>query len=180
MSKIKNRDKRKKAQARKLNQKRASQPVYYDGYMQIPLDPNLSGEDLKRRTIYEGLDWSDYKTRVEILSSPRLFKVTTHVVNNKGETAVATIDYQGRGDKATLAEASSMAFRAAREDCAAINMSKSSVVIRAQKDLSKAPKEIDVDLLASKKPIMGRANPFFGNKAIIDEAIDDLVETLPL
>ena len=160
MAKIKNRDQRKRKSVRKANQKLASQPIYYDGYMQIPLDPSLSNEELKRSVIYQGKDWSNYDKRCEILNEPRIFKTTAHVYNLNGDVAVATVDYQETGSRKTLAEVSMLAFRAARDGCGAIDMKRSTIVIRAQKDETKAPKKIDTDTLASNNVVLGASQPY--------------------
>lgn len=116
--------------------------------------------EAKRRTEYDG-DWIDPDMREEILGNPRKFVVTAHITDSKGEQAVATIDYQGYGSRNTIADASIVAFDAAREKKGDIVMRQCHIVVRARKDGSKAPKEIDIEALqaSKRKPIMGLANP---------------------
>jgi|26BtaG_2_1085354.scaffolds.fasta_scaffold00042_3 hypothetical protein len=163
MAKIKNRDKRKKAAVKKANQVKAGKPEMYEGYMKIPLDTSLTGDQVRNRTEYFD-DWVNPKVRKEILESPRKFVVTGHVCMADGEMYCATIDYQGYGDRRTIPDAANMAFDAARNGSGAVIMSKSYVVVRAQKDMSKFPKEIDVEALKAeqekKVPVMGVVQPF--------------------
>lgn len=163
MAKTKNRDKRKKAQTKKSNQIKAGKPEQYEGYMRIPLDNMLSGDEVRNRTEYYD-EWANLKKRIEILESPRKFIVTGHVCMADGEMYCATIDYQGYGDKRTIPDAANMAFDAARNGSGAVNMSESYVIVRAQKDMTKLPKEIDVEALKAqqqkKQPVMGLLNPY--------------------
>lgn len=162
MAKTKNRDKRKKAAVKKANQVKAGKPEMYEGYMKIPLDTSLTGDQVRNRTEYFD-EWVSPKVRKEILESPRKFVVTGHV-HIDGKMYCATIDYQGYGDRRTIPDAANMAFDAARNGSGAIIMSKSYVVVRAQKDMTKFPKEIDVEALKAKQqkkvPIMGLVQPF--------------------
>ena len=163
MAKAKNRDKRKKAAIKKANQAKASKPEMYEGYMKIPLDNMLGPDEVRNRTEYFD-DWTSFDKRKEILESPRKFVVTGHVCMADGEMYCATIDYQGYGDKRTIPDAANMAFDAARNGSGAVIMSKSYVVVRAQKDMSKFPKEIDIEALKAErdkpKPVMGLVKPF--------------------
>ena len=163
MAKIKNRDKRKKAAVRKANQAKAGKPEMYEGYMKIPLDTSLTGDQVRNRTEYFD-EWISPKVRKEILESPRKFVVTGHVCMADGEMYCATIDYQGYGDRRTIPDAANMAFDAARNGSGAVIMSKSYVVVRAQKDMSKFPKEIDIGALKAeqqkKAPVMGLVQPY--------------------
>lgn len=163
MAKIKNRDKRKKAAVRKVNQVKASKPEMYEGYMKIPLDTSLTGDQVRNRTEYFD-EWVSPKVRKEILESPRKFVVTGHVCMADGEMYCATIDYQGYGDRRTIPDAANMAFDAARNGSGAVIMSKSYVVVRAQKDMSKFPKEIDIEAIKAeqqkKAPVMGLVQPY--------------------
>jgi len=163
MAKIKNRDKRKKAAVRKANQAKAGKPEMYEGYMKIPLDTSLTGDQVRNRTEYFD-EWISPKVRKEILESPRKFVVTGHVCMADGEMYCATIDYQGYGDRRTIPDAANMAFDAARNGSGAVIMSKSFVVVRAQKDMSKFPKEIDIEATKAeqqkKAPVMGLVQPF--------------------
>lgn len=163
MAKIKNRDKRKKAAVRKANQVKAGKPEMYEGYMKIPLDTSLTGDQVRNRTEYFD-EWVSPKVRKEILESPRKFVVTGHVCMADGEMYCATIDYQGYGDRRTIPDAANMAFDAARNGSGAVIMSKSYVVVRAQKDMSKFPKEIDIEAIKAeqqkKAPVMGLVQPY--------------------
>lgn len=163
MAKIKNRDKRKKAAVKKANQVKAGKPEMYEGYMKIPLDTSLTGDQVRNRTEYFD-EWVSPKVRKEILESPRKFVVTGHVCMADGEMYCATIDYQGYGDRRTIPDAANMAFDAARNGSGAVIMSKSYVVVRAQKDMSKFPKEIDIDAIKAeqqkKAPVMGLVQPY--------------------
>lgn len=131
MAKLKNRDKRKKATQRKANQASAGKPEYYDGYLRIPLDNMLDGDEVRNRSVFVG-EWD--ARRAEILSEPRLFKVTAHIFNSKGAKAVATIDYQSAGTNYSIAEAATIAFDAARNGTSDMNMRESYIVIRAQRN----------------------------------------------
>lgn len=163
MAKIKNRDKRKKAAVKKANQVKAGKPEMYEGYMKIPLDTSLTGDQVRNRTEYFD-EWVSPKVRKEILESPRKFVVTGHVCMADGEMYCATIDYQGYGDRRTIPDAANMAFDAARNGSGAVIMSKSYVVVRAQKDMSKFPKEIDIEAIKAeqqkKAPVMGLVQPY--------------------
>ena len=163
MAKIKNRDKRKKAAVKKANQVKAGKPEMYEGFMKIPLDTSLTGDQVRYRTEYFD-EWVSPKVRKEILESPRKFVVTGHVCMADGEMYCATIDYQGYGDRRTIPDAANMAFDAARNGSGAVIMSKSYVVVRAQKDMSKFPKEIDIEAIKAeqqkKAPVMGLVQPF--------------------
>lgn len=163
MAKAKNRDKRKKAAVKKANQVKAGKPEMYEGYMKIPLDTSLTGDQVRNRTEYFD-EWISPKVRKEILESPRKFVVTGHVCMADGEMYCATIDYQGYGDRRTIPDAANMAFDAARNGSGAVIMSKSYVVVRAQKDMSKFPKEIDIEAIKAeqqkKAPVMGLMQPF--------------------
>lgn len=163
MAKLKNRAKRKKAVERKINQEKAKKPILYEGYMKIPLDNMLSSDDVRNRTEYFD-EWAGIDKRREILESPRKFIVTGHVRMIDGVMYCATIEYQGYGDKRTIPDAANMAFNEARNGSGAVIMSESYVVVRAQKDMSKFPKEIDVEALIAerevRKPIMGLFNPY--------------------
>lgn len=163
MAKIKNRDKRKKAAVKKANQAKAGKPEMYEGYMKIPLDTSLTGDQVRNRTEYFD-EWISPKVRKEILESPRKFVVTGHVCMADGEMYCATIDYQGYGDRRTIPDAANMAFDAARNGSGAVIMSKSYVVVRAQKDMSKFPKEIDIEAIKAeqqkKAPVMGLVQPY--------------------
>lgn len=131
MAKTKNRDKRKKAAQRKANQAKAKEPQYYEGYLKIPLDNMLDGDEVRKRSEFYG-DWEQKSP--EILGQPRLFKVTAHIYNSKGAKAVATIDYQSAGTNYSIAEAATIAFDAARNGTADMNMRESYIVIRAQRE----------------------------------------------
>lgn len=163
MAKIKNRDKRKKAAVKKANQVKAGKPEMYEGYMKIPLDTSLTGDQVRNRTEYFD-EWISPKVRKEILESPRKFVVTGHVCMADGEMYCATIDYQGYGDRRTIPDAANMAVDAARNGSGLMDMSKTYIIVRAQKDMSKFPKEIDVEALKAKQkkkvPIMGLVKPF--------------------
>ena len=163
MAKTKNRDKRKKAAVKKANQVKAGKPEMYEGYMKIPLNTSLTGDQVRNRTEYFD-EWVSPKVRKEILESPRKFVVTGHVCMADGEMYCATIDYQGYGDRRTIPDAANMAFDAARNGSGAVIMSKSFVVVRAQKDMSKFPKEIDIEAIKAeqqkKAPVMGLVQPF--------------------
>ena len=163
MAKIKNRDKRKKAAVKKANQVKAGKPEMYEGFMKIPLDTSLTGDQVRYRTEYFD-EWVSPKVRKEILESPRKFVVTGHVCMADGEMYCATIDYQGYGDRRTIPDAANLAFDAARNGSGAVIISKSFVVVRAQKDMSKFPKEIDIEAIKAeqqkKAPVMGLVQPF--------------------
>lgn len=135
----------------------------YEGYMKIPLDTSLTGDQVRYRTEYFD-EWVSPKVRKEILESPRKFVVTGHVCMADGEMYCATIDYQGYGDRRTIPDAANMAFDAARNGSGLMNLKESYVIIRAQKDMTKFPKEIDVEALKAKQkkkvPIMGLVKPF--------------------
>lgn len=131
MAKAKNRNKRKKATQKKLNQSRAKEPQYYEGYLKIPLDNMLEADEVRKRSEFYG-DWEQKSP--EILGEPRLFKVTAHIYNSKGDKAVATIDYQSAGTNYSIAEAATIAFDAARNGTADMNMRESYIVVRAQKE----------------------------------------------
>lgn len=163
MAKLKNRASRKKAAEKKANQAKASKIEMYEGYMKIPLDNSLTGQEVRNRTEYYD-DWVSQKTRIKIMGEPRMFVVTAHVYMIDGKRYCATLDYQGYGGRETIPDAANMAFNAVRNGSGLVDMSRSYVVVRAQKDMSKFPKEIDVEALKAEQqkqsPIMGLLNPF--------------------
>lgn len=100
----------------------------FTGHMRIPLDPTLSDYDIVRRSELVG----DWKTKSkQILKKPRLFTVTAHIFNTNNEKAVTTVNYRSRGGNKTIAEAAIMAFDAARNGTANINMSESYIILKA-------------------------------------------------
>lgn len=163
MAKLKNRASRKKAQAKKINQASAGKAEMYEGYMAIPLDTSLESDQVRSRTEYYD-DWANLKKRINIMGEPRMFVVTAHVYMTDGKRYCATIDYQGYGGRDTIPDAANMAFNEVRNGSGLVDMSRSYVIVRAQKDMSKFPKEIDVEALKAKehkpKPLMGLLNPF--------------------
>lgn len=163
MAKTKNRDKRKKAAEKKVNQIKAGKPEMYEGFMKIPLNNSFTSEDIRIRTEYED-DWVSRKVRTKIMNEPRMFLVTAHVYMSDGKRYCATIDYQSFGGRETIPDAANMAVDAVRNKSGAMNMSDSYIVVRAQKDMSKFPKEIDVEALKAKQqkkvPVMGLVKPF--------------------
>ena len=84
MSKIKNRDKRKKSAIKKANQVKASKPEMYEGFMRIPLNNSFTPNEVRIRTEYEG-DWISPKVRATIMNEPRMFVVTAHVFMTDGK-----------------------------------------------------------------------------------------------
>lgn len=100
----------------------------FTGYMRIPLDQTLTGDEIVQRSELVG----DWKTKSkQILKKPRLFTVTAHIKNTSGDKAVTTVNYRGKGGNKTIAEAAIMAFDAARNGTANIDMSDSHIILRA-------------------------------------------------
>lgn len=100
----------------------------FSGHMRISLDPRLSESDIIKRSELVG----DWKTKSkQILKKPRLFTVTAHLFNTNNEKAVATVNYRSRGGNKTIAEASTVAFDAARNGTANINMGQSYIILKA-------------------------------------------------
>lgn len=100
----------------------------FTGYMKIPLDPRLSESDVIKRSELVG----DWKTKSkQILKKPRLFTVTAHLFNTNNEKAVATVNYRSHGGNKTIAEAATVAFDAARNGTANINMGQSYIILKA-------------------------------------------------
>ncbi|MGO2504797.1 MAG: hypothetical protein ACTH7L_01640 [Psychrobacter alimentarius] len=163
MAKTKNRDKRKKVAQRKANQASASKPEMYEGFMRVPLNNSFTSDEVRIHTEYEG-DWVSRKMRKKIMNEPRMFVVTAHVYMNDGKRYCATIEYQSYGGRETIPDAANMACDAARNGSGLMNLKESYVIIRAQKDMTKFPKEIDVEALKAKQkkkvPIMGLVKPF--------------------
>lgn len=163
MAKTKNRDKRKKVAQKKLNQASAGKPEMYEGYMKVPLNNSFTSDEVRIRTEYEG-DWVNRKLRATIMNEPRMFVVTAHIFMNDGKRYCATIEYQSYGGRETIPDAANMACDAARNGSGLMNMTDSYVIIRAQKDMTKFPKEIDVEALKAnqkkKVPIMGLMQPY--------------------
>lgn len=163
MAKTKNRDKRKKVAQRKANQASASKPEMYEGFMRIPLNNSFTPHEVRIRTEYEG-DWVNRKVRATIMNEPRMFVVTAHVFMNDGKRYCATIEYQSYGGRETIPAAANMACDAARNGSGLMNLTDSYVIVRAQKDMTKFPKEIDVEALKAKQkkkvPIMGLMKPY--------------------
>lgn len=163
MAKAKNRASRKKAQEKKVNQVKAGKPEMYEGFMRIPLNNSFTQDEIRIRTEYED-DWVSRKVRAKIMNEPRMFVVTAHVFMTDGKRYCATIDYQSYGGRETIPDAANMAVDAARGGSGLMNMSESYIIVRAQKDMTKFPKEIDVEALKAKQqkkvPIMGLVKPF--------------------
>lgn len=156
MAKPKNRDKRKKTQAKAVNVKREQEPQFYDGYMVIPLDPSLSDTQVRDRCQFFG-EFRGKGVINEVLSYPHRYKMTAHVYSRKYGKAVATVDQDCLNERKTIPEMAQIAFAAAREKENDLNMPKSYVVLRAQKLIAKERKAIDAERLIEKKkvPIMG-------------------------
>ena len=156
MAKAKNRDKRKKAQEKKVNQARAKEPQFYDGYMVIPLDPSLSDTQTRDRCQFFD-EFRDKGIINEVLSYPHRYKMTAHVFSRQYGKAVATVDKDCLSERRTIPEMAQIAFAAAREKENDIDMPKSYVVLRAQKLTDRDRKAIDAERLIEKKkvPIMG-------------------------
>ena len=163
MAKIKNRDKRKKAAVKKANQVKAGKPEMYEGFIRIPLNNSFTPDEVRIRTEYEG-EWLNRKLRAKIMNEPRMFVVTAHVFMTDGKRYCATIEYQSYGGRETIPDAANMAVDAARNGSGLMDMSKTYIIVRAQKDMTKFPKEIDVEALQAeqqkKLPVMGVAQPF--------------------
>ena len=163
MAKAKNRDKRKKAQTKKINQAKASKPEMYEGFMRIPLNNSFTPDEVRIRTEYEG-EWLNRKLRAKIMNEPRMFVVTAHVFMTDGKRYCATIEYQSYGGRETIPDAANMAVDAARNGSGLMDMSKTYIIVRAQKDMTKFPKEIDVEALQAeqqkKAPVMGLVQPY--------------------
>ncbi|WP_440464391.1 hypothetical protein [Psychrobacter sp. ASPA161_6] len=163
MAKVKNRASRKKAAVKKANQVKAGKPEMYEGFMRVPLNNSFTGDEIRINTEYEG-DWINRKLRATIMNEPRMFVVTAHVFMTDGKRYCATIEYQSYGGRETIPDAANMAVDAARGGSGLMNMSESYIIVRAQKDMTKFPKEIDVEALKAKQqnkvPVMGLSNPF--------------------
>ena len=100
----------------------------FTGYMRIPLDQSLTGDEIIQRSVLVG----DWKTKSkQILKKPRLFTVTAHLFNTNNEKAVTTVNYRSRGGNKTIAEAAIMAFDAARNGTANIDMGQSYIILKA-------------------------------------------------
>lgn len=156
MAKAKNRDKRKKAQAKAVNVKREQEPQFYDGYMVIPLDPSLNDTQVRDRCQF----FDEFRSKGvvnEVLGYPHRYKMTAHVFSRQYGKAVATVDQDCLNERKTIPEMAQIAFAAAREKENDIDMPKSYVVLRAQKLTDKERKAIDAERLieAKKVPIMG-------------------------
>lgn len=175
MAKAKNRDKRKKAAVKKANQVKASKPEMYEGFMRIPLNNSFTPNEVRIYTEYEG-DWLNRKLRATIMNEPRMFVVTAHVFMLDGKRYCATIEYQSYGGRETIPDAANMAVDAARNGSGLMDMSETYIIVRAQKDMTKFPKEIDVEELQAeqhkKAPIMGLAQPFDYNY-LFDEFVKE-------
>lgn len=106
----------------------------FKGYMQVPLDPNLSIEAMQSHVVFTE-DW--LIKRHEILKNPRRFKVTTHVfMEGVDKPSVTTLNYQSKGDKDTIVDVTDFGFKGAiakldDDEKALIEMHKSYVVVRA-------------------------------------------------
>lgn len=156
MAKAKNRDKRKKAQAKAVNIKSEQEPRLYDGYMVIPLDSSLSDTQVRDRCQF----FDEFRNKAvinEVLSYPHRYKMTAHVFSRQYGKAVATVDQDCLNERKTIPEMAQIAFAAAREKENDIDMQESYVVLRAQKLTDKERKAIAAERLIEKKkvPIMG-------------------------
>ena len=103
MAKAKNRDKRKKAQAKAINVKREQEPQFYDGYMVIPLDPSLSDTQVRNRCEF----FDEFRNRSvvnEVLGYPHRYKMTAHVFSRQYGKAVATVDKDCLSERRTIPE----------------------------------------------------------------------------
>ena len=156
MAKAKNRDKRKKEAQKKLNQARAKEPQFYDGYMVIPLDPSLSDTQTRDRSKFFD-EFREKGVINEIFSYPHRYKMTAHVFSRQYGKAVATVDQDCLSERRSIPEMAQIAFAAAREEENDIDMQKSYVVLRAQKLSSMDRKAVDAERLIEKKqvPLMG-------------------------
>lgn len=136
MAKLKNRDKRKKAQAKKANQEKARLqeqekifPLVFEGYMMIPLDTSLDPEIIRERTTYVG-QWVIERHR--IMSRERRYRVTAHLFRHGviGK-AIATTYLDEKVDEASVLPSTQKAFNEAREDFNDIDMSQVYICVRA-------------------------------------------------
>ena len=156
MAKAKNRDKRKKAQAKAANIKSEQEPRFYDGYMVIPLDSSLNDKQMRDRCQF----FDEFRNKGiinEVFSYPHRYKMTAHVFSRQYGKAVATVDKDCLSERKTIPEMAQIAFAAAREKENDIDMQESYVVLRAQKLTDKERKAIAAERLIEKKkvPIMG-------------------------
>lgn len=156
MAKAKNRDKRKKAQAKAVNIKSEQEPRFYDGYMVIPLDSSLNDKQMRDRCQF----FDEFRNKGvinEVFSYPHRYKMTAHVFSRQYGKAVATVDKNCLSERKTIPEMAQIAFAAAREKENDIDMQESYVVLRAQKLTDKERKAIAAERLIEKKkvPIMG-------------------------
>lgn len=120
---------KKKAQQKRLNKERAQlPPLFFDGYMRIPLNPHLDWLEVRVKTQYFG-DWE--KMRGRILGIPRWYRVTSHVFYYDGSKEVATAYYQHTGDNQTLAASAQKAFDGTREGRGDVDMTASYICVRA-------------------------------------------------
>lgn len=156
MAKLKNRDKRKKAQAKAQNVRRENNPQFYDGYMVIPLDPSLTDTQVRDRCQFFDEFRADGVIS-EVLSYPHRYKMTAHVFSNKYGKAVATVDQDCLSERKTIPEMAQIAFAAACEAETDINTPESYVVLRAQKLTRQEKIAIDAARKLEKPvtPIMG-------------------------
>ncbi len=152
MAKAKNRDKRKKEAQKKLNQAKAKEPQFYDGYMVIPLDPSLSDTQTRDRCQFFD-EFRDKGVISEVLGYPHRYKMTAHVFSRQYGKAVATVDKDCLSERRTIPEMAQIAFAAAREKENDIDMPSSYVVLRAQKLTDKERKAIDAERLIEKKQV---------------------------
>lgn len=149
MAKHKNRDKRKKAQA-KIENKKAQDNRWYDGFMRVPLDQSLDENQIKNRCEFYG-ELADAGIRKEVLNLPHIYKSTAHVFDKESNKAVATVHSLSVSERKTIPEMSSMAFDAAREGESKLDLTSSYIVVRARKLTERDKLAIKAERLLERK-----------------------------
>ncbi len=102
MAKIKNRDKRKKAQV-KIENKKAQENRWYDGYMLIPFDQSLDEFQIRNKCEFFG-EMNNREVINEVFNMPHIYKTTAHVFDRGTGKAVATVNSTEISERKTVPE----------------------------------------------------------------------------
>ena len=132
MSKIKNRDKRKKAQIKIDNKKQQEKGRWYDGYLKIPFDQSLDEHQIRNKCEFFG-EMREPGVMKEIFNLPHIYKTTAHVFDRGTGKAVATVDGIEISERKTVPEMAQLAFDEAREGETKLNLKSSYAILRARK-----------------------------------------------
>lgn len=149
MAKLKNRATRKKAQV-KIENKKAQENRWYDGYMSIPFDQSLDEHQIKNKCEFFG-EMNDRQVIHEIFNMPHIYKTTAHVFDRGTGKAVATVNSTEVSERMTVPQMAQLAFDEAREGETKLNLKSSYAILRARKLTERDKLAIKAERLLERK-----------------------------